>query len=89
VSVVYADLEKWLSEVNQPIYGALLKGDSIYKTALGRSGVLLMGNESQGIKDELGRLITHSIHIPRRGGAESLNVAIATAVILDNFFREG
>jgi TrmH family RNA methyltransferase len=89
VSVVYADLEKWLSEVNQPIYGALLKGDSIYEAALGRSGVLLMGNESQGIKDELGRLITHSIHIPRRGGAESLNVAIATAVILDNFFRKG
>jgi TrmH family RNA methyltransferase len=87
VKVFYTDLEKWLSEVKLPIYGALLEGDNIYNADLKPSGILLMGNESQGIKDDLGRFITHSIHIPRRGGAESLNVAIATAVILDNFFR--
>lgn len=87
VNVVYADLEKWFTEVKVPVYGALLEGDNIYKSKLDENCVLLMGNESQGIRDELSRFITHSIHIPRRGGAESLNVAIATAVILDNFFR--
>ena len=87
VNVVYADLEKILSETQMPVYGALLEGENIYKSDLSRAGVILMGNESQGIDKALEPLITHSIHIPRRGGAESLNVAIATAVILDNFFR--
>lgn len=87
VEVEYADLEKVLAETQLPIYGALLEGENIYKSDLSKSGVILMGNESQGINKSLEPYITNSIHIPRRGGAESLNVAIATAVILDNFFR--
>uniref|UniRef100_UPI0040485025 RNA methyltransferase n=1 Tax=Roseivirga sp. TaxID=1964215 RepID=UPI0040485025 len=87
VNVIYADLEKVLAETKMPVYGALLEGENIYKSDLSRAGIILMGNESQGIDKALEPLITHPIHIPRRGGAESLNVAIATAVILDNFFR--
>ncbi|MFT6829021.1 MAG: TrmH family RNA methyltransferase [Roseivirga sp.] len=87
VKVGYADLEKVLAETQLPVYGALLEGENIYKSDLSKTGVILMGNESQGINKALEPFITNSIHIPRRGGAESLNVAIATAVILDNFFR--
>jgi len=46
-----------------------------------------MGSESHGISEELRKLITDPIKIPGRGGAESLNVGVATAVVLDNFFR--
>ncbi len=87
VRLHYTDLEKKLSEADLPIYGALLEGDTIYESNLEQKGVILMGNESKGIGDNLKPLITHPVHIPGRGGAESLNVSIATAVILDNFFR--
>ncbi|MGW8123017.1 TrmH family RNA methyltransferase [Roseivirga echinicomitans] len=87
VKVYYRDLKEVLSSTKLPVYGALLSGENIYNSQLTNNGVLLMGNESQGISPELVPYISHSVHIPRRGAAESLNVAIATAVILDNFFR--
>ena len=87
VKVLYQDLDKVLTETNLPVYGALLSGNSIYESALKKDGIVLMGNESKGISDELIPLISDPIKIPGRGGAESLNVAIATAVVLDNFFR--
>ncbi len=46
-----------------------------------------MGNEARGISPEVANLIRTSLHIPSFGGAESLNVAIATAILLDNFYR--
>lgn len=87
VSVHYTDLKAALSNTTVPVYGALLSGKSIYKRSLEKRGVILMGNESIGINDDLIPLITDALHIPGRGGAESLNVSVATAVILDNFFR--
>mgnify|MGYP000613035078 CR=1 FL=1 len=87
VSVQYCDLKTLLPSLTIPVYGALLEGERIYGADLKISGVVLMGNESSGIGEDLMPFITHAIHIPARGGAESLNVAIATAVILDNFFR--
>lgn len=87
VSVHYTDLKGALSNISVPVYGALLEGKSIYKTSLKQKGVILMGNESAGINENLIPLITDALHIPGRGGAESLNVSVATAVILDNFFR--
>jgi TrmH family RNA methyltransferase len=48
-----------------------------------------MGNESQGIRPEIEVMVTSKIHIPRYGGAESLNVGIATAIICDNIRRNG
>ncbi len=53
------------------------------------AGILVMGNESKGIRPDVEAFITHKVHIPRYGGAESLNVGIATAVILDNVRRVG
>lgn len=87
VSVYYTDLKTLLSDVSVPIYGALLEGESIYKTSLQQKGVILMGNESAGISEDIIRLVSDPLRIPGRGGAESLNVSVATAVILDNFFR--
>ncbi len=87
IQVWYEELEGFLKETNLPVYGALLEGDNIYQTELKTSGILLMGNESKGIHPDLIPYITQPVHIPRRGGAESLNVSVATAVILDNFFR--
>ena len=87
VKVHYKDLKEVFASTQLPVYGALLSGENIYESELTKNGILLMGNESQGINPDLEQYISHSLHIPRRGGAESLNVAIATAVILDNFFR--
>ena len=87
VRVYYRNLPEVFAVTKLPVYGALLSGENIYKSELTNNGILLMGNESQGIAPDLEQYISHSLHIPRRGGAESLNVAIATAVILDNFFR--
>ncbi len=87
IQVWYEELEGFLKETSLPVYGALLEGDNIYQTELKTSGILLMGNESKGIQPDLIPYITQPVHIPRRGGAESLNVSVATAVILDNFFR--
>lgn len=87
VRVYYEELGRLLETTGQTVYGALLEGENIYKSELRPSGVLLMGNESKGIHPDLIRYIDQPIHIPRRGEAESLNVSVATAVILDNFFR--
>jgi RNA methyltransferase, TrmH family len=87
VRFLYTDLKDYLESQTVPIYGALLEGESIYKADLSAAGILLMGNESKGIADELMPFITHKLTIPQFGSAESLNVAIATAVICDNFRR--
>lgn len=87
VKVSYTDLPNYLSDHRLPVYGALLEGERIYDLSLPKDALLIMGNESKGISDKLLPYVDHSIMIPQRGGAESLNVAIATAVILDNFFR--
>lgn len=87
VQVSYQDLNSFFAENTMPVYGALLSGQSIYQKELPMHAVVLMGNESKGISPQMERFVNHPIRIPGRGGAESLNVAIATAVVLDNFFR--
>lgn len=80
MTINYTDLREFLKSANVPVYGALLNGKSIYKTHFGTEGVIVMGNEGNGIRPEIERLISNAITIPRLGGAESLNVAIATAI---------
>jgi RNA methyltransferase, TrmH family len=87
VKVYYTHLATYFSKTSMPIYGTFLEGESIYKEDLPLSAIVLMGNESNGINDDLLPFIQHKITIPRFGQAESLNVAIATAVIMDNFRR--
>lgn len=83
----YTDLKSELEKSGLPVYGAFLDGDSIYETKFGKGGIILMGNESNGISKELESLVSQKVTIPRFGQAESLNVAVATAVICDNIRR--
>lgn len=87
VKVFYTDLEKFLRESDLPIFGAMLKGENVHTLKFPKSGILLLGNESNGISRDLEKLVKNKVSIPRVGLAESLNVATATAVILDNWRR--
>ncbi len=64
-----------------PVYGAMLAGASIFEQQFGRTGMLLIGNESAGISPELHPYITHPLTIPGKGGAESLNAAVAAGIL--------
>ncbi|GAB2536760.1 TrmH family RNA methyltransferase [Rufibacter soli] len=85
----YVDLSLFLEKrpQNVPVYGAALEGDNVHQLSLKPQGVLVMGSESHGIGPEVMQLVTQPLHIPGRGKAESLNVGTATAILLDNFFR--
>ncbi len=88
VSVSQVELPEYLSTLNMPIYGAFLDGQSVHSTKFSGQGVLLMGSESHGIREQCAKLVSNKITIPAFGGAESLNVAMATGIILDNFKRQ-
>jgi len=87
VSLYYVDLQGFIKNQQVSIYGTLLDGENIHHTQFTDSGYIVIGNEANGISEEITKLITHKITIPRFGGAESLNAGIATAVVLDNIFR--
>lgn len=93
VRVIYTDLEALFERLpaSTPVYGTLLDGDDIYRQPLSPCGIIVMGNEGNGISAPIRRRITHKLLIPRFGnaadGAESLNVAIATAVVCSEFRR--
>lgn len=88
VSIHYMDLEEFLREQSSHIvYGALLEGENLHTTEFEFPSILLMGNESKGIHIPLIKYVDHKVTIPKIGKAESLNVAISTAVICDNIFR--
>lgn len=94
VNVYYSDLKTFVSqaaEKNIPVYGTLLTGESIYSQKLGNRGIIILGNESRGISDELLPFITDKIMIPgvsrARPGIESLNVGMAASVVFSEFLR--
>ena len=88
VSVSQVELPEYLQTLNMPIYGAFLDGQSVHTTDLSAKGVLLMGSESHGKREQCAKLVSDKITIPAFGEAESLNVAMATGIILDNFKRQ-
>ena len=91
VNVSYLDLEEFLTTNNSvQKFGAFMKGETIYDMDLPNSGILVLGNEANGISKEVSSQITQRISIPRFGDlqvAESLNVANATAILLSEFKR--
>lgn len=87
IDVKYVDLYKTLDNYTGKIYGAVLGGKNMYSTDLKNDGVLLMGNEGKGISPEIQQLITDPISIPGFGHAESLNVSIATGILVAEFCR--
>jgi TrmH family RNA methyltransferase len=95
VSVYYSDLRAIAARAaakNIPVYGALLAGESIYNDNLGSKGLIILGNESKGISDELMPYVTHKIMIPgaarSKPGIDSLNVGMAASVIFSEFLRQ-
>ena len=93
VRVHYVDLVKWLAEQQCPIIGTLLEGKNMYESPLPKEGVIVMGNEGNGISPAVRALVTHPIRIPNypknAETSESLNVSIATAIVLAEFRRNG
>jgi TrmH family RNA methyltransferase len=88
VEVVYTDLKQLIVQANMPIYGTLLDGQNIYEQELTKYGIIVMGNEGNGISPEIRQLITNKLLIPKfQEGPESLNVAIATAITCSEFKR--
>ena len=86
VNVLYINLVKYLSKVNTPIYGSYMKGENIRNTNSERNSHLVMGNEANGISPEVSKFITDRVAIKNIGGTtESLNVAVATSILLHEF----
>jgi TrmH family RNA methyltransferase len=69
------------------VYGAFLQGHNVHGVEFEQDLILVMGSESHGISDRVAKQITRNITIPSFGHAESLNVAMATGIILDNIKR--
>ena len=90
VSISYLNLPEYLQTVSLPIFIADMDGVNIHKAKLPASAVLVMGNEANGVSETLKQLVSNKISIPRYGNSnqvESLNVASATAVLLNEFRR--
>ena len=87
VNVHYLDLTEFLSTTELPVFGALLDGENIFENNYERKGILVLGNEGNGISEEIKKYVQKAITIPRFGEAESLNVATAGAIILGAFYR--
>ncbi len=94
--ITYCNLETWIERYPDiPVYGTFLDGDNIYSANLTMSAFIIMGSEGNGISSSVGALADHRLLIPpypanRLNGAgcsESLNVAMATAIILSEFRR--
>jgi TrmH family RNA methyltransferase len=90
VNVVYGNLEVFLSQTKLPVFGTFMDGKNIYQEYLPKEGIVIMGNEANGISPSVEKLVSERIAIPRFGNlqvTESLNVATATAIILSEFKR--
>jgi RNA methyltransferase, TrmH family len=96
VPVFYTGLEKFLSELPESlsIYGSFLDGQNIYDEEIDGRGIIIIGNESTGISDNVAKFVTRKLYIPSfpnskgsEGNAESLNVSVATAILCSEFKR--
>ncbi|OCB71058.1 RNA methyltransferase, TrmH family [Flavobacterium glycines] len=90
VNVTYVDLVEYISQTKLAVFGTFMDGENIYKSNLPQEGIVIMGNEANGISQEIESMIKNRLSIPRFGNlqkAESLNVATATGIILSEFKR--
>ena len=91
VKVHYIDLKDMVRQYTIPnIYGAVLNGNNIYTEHL-KNGILVIGNEANGIRPENLPLITRAVTIPSGGtgpGAESLNAAMAASILVSEYYRQ-
>jgi TrmH family RNA methyltransferase len=89
VNIYYTDLVAFIKEAAVPVYGAFMEGKSVYGSGLPEKGILIVGNEANGISGAVNSVIEEKVSIPRYGTseAESLNVATATAILLNEIRR--
>lgn len=87
VNVFYTHLPTFLQKNRWPVYGTFMQGEDVHRTEFNTGGLIVIGNESNGISPEVSSFVTHPITIPRIGKAESLNAAMAAGIVLDNVFR--
>jgi len=90
VNVVYTDLRQYLEQTKLPVYGTFMDGENVYTSELPEKGIVIMGNEANGISVEVEATVSKRIAIPRFGDlqkTESLNVATAAAILLSEFRR--
>jgi TrmH family RNA methyltransferase len=90
VNVVYLDLEDYLESKKASIFGTFMKGENIYSSNLPNEGIVILGNEANGISKAISSKVDRRLTIPQFGenqSTESLNVANATAIILSEFRR--
>ncbi|MEW2919946.1 RNA methyltransferase [Muricauda sp. ANG21] len=89
VNIAYLKLEAYLKNSKLPVFGAFMDGVSVYGKELTTGGILVMGNEANGISPAVAEYINERIAIPQFGEptAESLNVATATAILLNEIRR--
>ena len=91
VNVNYVDLKTFISQTKLPVFGTFMNGENIYQSNLPQNGIIIMGNEANGISAGIEKMVTSRLTIPRFGTlqkTESLNVATATAIILSEFKRK-
>ena len=85
---IFYDKElEWLRKQEMPKYAAALDGDSVYAVSKKNKGILIIGNESKGIRSAIMEMIDQKITIPKTGKAESLNAAVATGIILSHLVK--
>ena len=90
VNVNYLDLNRFIKESELPVFGTFMDGKNIYKETLPKEGIIVFGNEANGISSEIEKTIKNKLAIPQFGTVqetESLNVATATAIVLSEFRR--
>lgn len=86
--LVRVDLNEKLEKLKRDgysIFGAEMSGQKLDRDTISQKAVLIMGSESHGISPEIQKLLDMSVTIEKRGGAESLNVAVATGIILSHW----
>jgi TrmH family RNA methyltransferase len=81
IQIHYKELSNWLPECKRPVFGGMLNGEDIRNISFPEDGVLLIGNEGNGIRPELLPYIQHFVTIPRLGQAESLNAGVAAGIM--------
>jgi TrmH family RNA methyltransferase len=90
VNVTYVDLYDFITKSKLAVFGTFMDGENMYTTNLPQEGIIVMGNEANGISSDLEKIIKNRLTIPRFGTlqkTESLNVATATAIVLSEFRR--
>jgi TrmH family RNA methyltransferase len=90
VNVTYVDLYDFIANSKLAVFGTFMEGENIYTSNLPQDGIIVMGNEANGIASDLEKIIINRLTIPRFGTlqkTESLNVATATAIVLSEFRR--